>query len=236
MTSGQPSASTAHNSGCSTASSALSIATTNAQQQPGRTAALECSSQNLSHRKQRLFGSGNSPSESYYSLPVTLPQDKSRPLPSAWYIATSVVVFVLTISSVFLGKMPGRVVIALSLLVLGGCVAGKVFPQKRLLGMSSSEYFPATVERGKSFVLTIAAWSGGATVLAALLAVVAALLSGATVSERAGWASLWGLVIGGVAGALVWTARQVVLDVKVGRARLQGRPQAQSAEDSASGE
>ncbi|MHA3019668.1 hypothetical protein ACXPWS_05285 [Mycobacterium sp. BMJ-28] len=138
-------------------------------------------------------------------------------LPTVATVSVMIVTFALTIMAVMFGHAPGRKVLLVGFAVLLGCVLGKVFPQPQVLGLEKGKYLTTTASRGRSFVLTAATWSGGAAVLAVLVALLIGLSSTSDVGDRAGWAGTWGGVIGAVAGALVWTARRVVLDVQTAR-------------------
>lgn len=128
--------------------------------------------------------------------------------------------FILTVSAALFGHAPGRVVTAFAISVLLGCVVGKVFPQKRILGIRDGQFLSTTIDRAKSFVAATAAWSGSAAVLAGFVSVVAALLRESDIEHVVGSATLWGGIIGSLAGALMWTASQTVDDVRVGQARM----------------
>jgi hypothetical protein len=143
--------------------------------------------------------------------------DQGRRLPSVTSLVVGLIAAAATASATLFGHAPPRVVILFGASVLSGALIWKVPPFEiwPKPWFRSAGFFRETAERGKSLVVALGAWGGCVGVLGALFGAFVALASGGDVGARSAWAGGWGVLIGGVAGGIYWTARRTRADIDV---------------------
>ena len=140
--------------------------------------------------------------------------DPSSSVPKFYSLLLRFALGVLIIGLSAVGKLPSRSVVTFVGAIVVGAVLWMIPPFE--IGPRPglrNDFLSITYNRGKDAAMTIALWSGVATAFGALAGVVVGWLSQSEeIIDGAGVASVWGLIIGGASGAVVWAIHRIRAD------------------------